>query len=275
MDRKSLEQYLAARSADGLLTLEDAGEAAERASLPLRNIEEIALLMGILPKRFERNRSLLSVEDQVRLFRSSVAIAGCGGLGGHIAEQLGRCGVGRLICIDPDTFAEHNLNRQRFCTLKSLGHEKARVVAEEMANINPSTVVQPYIERLCSTNAGRLLEGVSAVVDALDSFDARRELAESCRALGLPLVHGAIGGWYGQIAVQSEGRDTLAQWFTSVSVKTGIEQSLGNPAFTPAAIAALQVAETIKILLGRHDACRERLLICDLERMSFEQVRLG
>ena len=47
----------------------------------------------------------------------------------------------------------------------------------------------------------------SAVVDGLDNVLVRRELAAACRELALPLVHGAIAGWYGQVAVQLPGGD--------------------------------------------------------------------
>ena len=65
-----------------------------------------------------------------------------------------------------------------------------------------------------------------------------------------PSRHGAIGGWYGQVAVQFPGDESLRKIFQGWVEGKGIERELGNPSFTPAVVASLQVAETVKILLG-------------------------
>ena len=67
-----------------------------------------------------------------------------------------------------------------------------------------------------------------------------------CRELGLPLVHGAIAGWYGQVAVQLPGGDLSRLLRPTSSSGKGVETKLGNPSFTPAVIASLQTAELTK-----------------------------
>ena len=82
--------------------------------------------------------------DQLRLFRSRVAVIGCGGLGGYLIEQLARLGVGTLVLVDPDVFEEHNLNRQLLSSPAHLGIPKVDVARERVAAINPAVTVEPH-----------------------------------------------------------------------------------------------------------------------------------
>ncbi len=275
MNRDALPAFFEAHQIDGLISLATAEQAAQASGLTLYDVEDMALASGFLPKRYQRNRTLFSIADQLTLHRSRVALVGCGGLGGHSAEMLARCGVGCFTCIDPDSFAEHNLNRQRFCTISSLGRPKAEVIAEELADINPATQVDAHVEAFRFDCASDLLGGARIVLDGLDSFDVRSELASACGALSVPFIHGAIGGWYGQFGTQSADSDVLAQWLNSACGKVGLESELGNPSFTPPFIAALQAAAAVKILLSKDDVFWGKLFFCDLRRMSFDAGSLG
>ena len=51
-----------------------------------------------------------------KLRSACVGIAGAGGLGSVVAENLARAGIGRLVIADFDTIEPTNLNRQRFQT---------------------------------------------------------------------------------------------------------------------------------------------------------------
>ena len=90
--------------------------------------------------------------------------------------------------------------------------------------------------------------------------------------MGIPLVHGAIAGWYGQVTTQFPGEDNLERLYSRSLEAKGIEQHLGNPSFTPAIVASLETAEVCKILLGMGTTLRGRNLFVDLLDMSFEEV---
>ena len=61
---------------------------------------------------FARSALLLGEQAQEVLSRSSVAVFGIGGVGGHAAEALARAGLGRIDLFDPDTVSITNLIRQ-------------------------------------------------------------------------------------------------------------------------------------------------------------------
>jgi molybdopterin/thiamine biosynthesis adenylyltransferase len=275
MAADELREFLTSRAEGDLLPWSAQREAAERFGRSLADIEAAALGWELLPGRYRRNRETVSVVDQLRLFRSRVAVIGCGGLGGHVIEQLARLGVGTLVVVDPDVFEEHNLNRQILSSPKDLGRAKVEVARERLAAINPAVTVEPHRLAFSRDNGSVLLTGCAAVVDALDTVLVRRELAVTCRELGLPLVHGAIAGWYGQVAVQLPGGDLSRLLRTTGSSGKGVETKLGNPSFTPAVIASLQTAELAKILLGRGQLLAERALFVNLLDMEFDEIRHG
>jgi molybdopterin/thiamine biosynthesis adenylyltransferase len=229
-------------------------------------------VLGLLPTRYQRNRQTISTSQQLTLFRSRVAVIGCGGLGGYVLEQLARLGVGTIIAVDPDVFEEHNLNRQLLATPASLGRAKVDAAVTRIAEINPAVTVIAHRIAYAPENGAKLLRGADLVVDALDSISTRLQLADSCAELGIPLVHGAIGGWYGQVTTQYPEDDTLQQIYRHWQEGKGVEQQLGNPAFTPAAVASIQVAEACKVLLGEGEPLRQRKLVINLLDMEFEQV---
>lgn len=267
--------FLCENLKDGMLPWCAQSAAVERFGWSFAAIEEAALSHGILPARYQRNQSMLSVDDQLQIFRSQVVVIGCGGLGGYIIEELARLGVGRIVAVDPDVFEEHNLNRQILSTLRNLGQAKVEAALARVSEINPAVRVKPVKEFFCTANSQELLRGATLAVDALDSIAYRLELAQACTEMELPMVHGAIGGWYGHVATQLPGDTTVQNIYRNWVEGKGIEKQLGNPAFTPAVVASLQVAEACKIVLGRGELLRNRKLSIDLLDMEIHEIPYG
>ncbi len=269
-----LREFLTQHATAGLLSADCLPEAKVRFALSDAELEGYALQASLLPPRYQRNRNSIAVSDQLKLFSSKVAVVGCGGLGGYIIEQLARLGVGELLLIDPDCFEDHNLNRQLYSSPEVIGQAKAAVAARRVQEINPAVRATPIQQRLSSANGRELLSGCQVVADAVDNLTARRELAEICASLNIPLVHGAIAGWYGQVCTIYPGDPALEKIYGSCRGNRGIEQELGNPSFTPAMIASLEVAEICKVLLGKAELLRNRKLTIDLLHMEIEEVPL-
>ncbi|HEX2767737.1 MAG TPA: HesA/MoeB/ThiF family protein [Geobacteraceae bacterium] len=249
--------------------------AAERFNLSLSKVEETALELGILPSRYQRNRQTISILQQYKLFLSKVVIIGCGGLGGYLIEELARLGVGNLVLIDSDVIEEHNLNRQLLSSTDVLNRSKVEVAAERVRAINPAVTVTPLQTVFSSDNGRELMQGADLVLDGLDTIPARMELAKMCHEMSIPLVHGAIGGWYGQVATQMPGEDISPQIFGMCPPNNGIETDMGNPSFTPAVVGSLQAAEACKILLREGKCLSKRILFINLLDMEIVEVKLA
>ena len=213
--------------------------------------------------RYVRNIGTLTQDENQTLHDSKVLVAGCGGLGGYIIQMLARLGIGHITAVDPDVFDRTNLNRQLFADELSIGKSKALITKERIKLINPDIDILPVIEYIDTDNGEKILAGHDLVIDALDNIPSRLVIEEICKNLNIPLVHGAIAGWYGQVCSVLPGDDTLSRIYSS-DISKGIERHLGNPAFTPALVASIQVSEAVKILIKRGELLQNKLLFMDL-----------
>lgn len=224
-------------------------------------------------ERYIRNIEAFTQEELARIRQKRVCIIGCGGLGGYVCHALARFGLGGLTVVDGDVFSESNLNRQLFATSQSLGKNKAEVAKYALAQVNPDVHVIAWPVMLSEENLMRILPGHDLAVDCLDAVLPRRSLGRGCAALNLPLVHGAIAGFFGQVATIFPGSDLLERLYPEQGERaSGLDTKLGSPAFTPQFVAALQCGETIKILAGRGKILRDSVLFIDLLNNSFETV---
>jgi molybdopterin/thiamine biosynthesis adenylyltransferase len=268
-----VRRFLRAHAEGDLLPWQHQVFASIHFGLSIGQVERIALEADLLPSRYQRNRKTLSVKQQALLFRSHVAVIGCGGLGGYVVELLARLGVGRITAVDPDVFEEHNLNRQLYSSPRLLGHPKVEAARQRVTEINPAVTLTALKCAFSKVNGFDMLQNTDVIVDALDSITVRLELAEISNELNVPLVHGAIGGWYGQVATQFPGDHTLRKIYNRSSGGTGVEKGLGNPSFTPAVIASLEVAEVCKILIGQGSPLSRRKLHINLLDMEMVEIQ--
>ncbi|SCG82487.1 molybdopterin biosynthesis protein MoeB [Proteiniborus sp. DW1] len=224
-------------------------------------------------KRYSRNMNMLSPEENASLSKFKVCIIGCGGLGGYIIEMLARLGIGHLTVVDGDVFEESNLNRQLLSDMDSLGKSKALIAKDRINKVNPLINVKAVSERLTEDNGLEILAGHDVIVDALDNIDTRLLIQKQAEELRIPLVHGAIAGWYGQVSTIFPGDRTLDLLYSNSGSK-GLEEELGNPSFTPALVASIEVSEVLKILINRGDLLRRKLLIINTLNQDYEVINL-
>lgn len=219
--------------------------------------------------RHSRNIPALSPEEQALLAGKTVAVIGCGGLGGHLIELLCRVGVGSIRAVDGDVFEQSNLNRQLLSTMGTLGKPKALAAADRVKAIDPGIRVEARCVYLDEDNARELISGCDAVVDALDSIEARRTLAKACEALQIPLIFGGISGWVAQAAISMPGDHLIETLFPE-----GIElKDKSVLSFTPALCASMQASLCVRLLVGR--PVKAGSISCfDLLNQEFETIDL-
>ncbi len=242
-----------------------------------RIIEIAALEAGIIPERYQRSLGTVGVNGQISLLKSTAGVLGAGGLGGFALELLARMGLGRLVVVDGDNFSESNLNRQLVATEENLGEAKAEAAKKRIIQINSGVEVEAFNCLAEKDNLVQLFSSCDIILDCLDNLPSRFALEKACTELGVPMVHGAIAGFLGQVAVIKPGRPVLTKLYGQENSQTrhGVETQLGNPAVTPAMLASWQVGEALKILAGLEGVLPEAtLLIIDMQSGESYRVEL-
>ena len=213
--------------------------------------------------RYARNLRSLTTDEIARLHDARVLVAGCGGLGGHVIECLARTGVGAIVVIDCDAFEETNLNRQLLATEDTLGKSKARAARERIARVNPDVSIIDKTIALDEGNVSDLIAGADCVIDALDNAHARFLLARAANETGIPVVYGAVAGWYGQVCTIFPGDAAFPVVYGDSNGESAhLKEGILAP--TAACTAAFQASEAVKVLLGKTGLIRNRLLMIDM-----------
>lgn len=210
--------------------------------------------------RYSKNAGPLSERETEILQGKKVCIVGCGGLGGYAVELLARIGVGTIRAADGDVFDETNLNRQLLCEESNIGLSKAQAAQQRIKAINSSIRVETVSAYLTEENAKSIVAGCDAVLDCLDSIEARRILAKACAEEKIFLVHGAVGGWCAQVSVIPPGSGILDIIYPP-DIALRAENTLS---FAASFAASVQVSETVKLLTGRPLTLENKLFISDL-----------
>jgi molybdopterin/thiamine biosynthesis adenylyltransferase len=253
---------------------------AQRHALTMRQAVGEVLRAGIFPECFERNFPSLSVQEQARLFDCAILVAGLGGLGGALAVLLARVGVGCFWLADGDVFTISNLNRQCLATRPFIGENKAMIGAAHLREINSALQVKALPEYLDKENLGEYLSRVNVVADGLDNLASRRELFAAAQKAGVPVVHGAVVGKFGQVTTILPGDPDS---FTRIYAGSTEEVPMGRDILAPvvALVASLQAQEAIRVLLGQgpvyhghmahFDGDTGTLTMLPLEKVSSQQ----
>ncbi|MFA4646354.1 ThiF family adenylyltransferase [Pyrococcus kukulkanii] len=223
-------------------------------------------------ERYDRQIMLFGVEGQEKLKRAKVAVVGVGGLGSPVAYYLTAAGVGTILLIDEQTPELSNLNRQILHWEEDLGRNPKPLSAKwKLERFNSDVRIETFVGKLTQENVHEVLKNVNIIVDCLDNFETRYLLDDYAHERGIPLVHGAVEGLYGQVTTIIPGKTRrLREIFPKVR-KKGKFPILGA---TAGIIASIQVAEVVKLITGYGKPLANKLLIIDLANNAYEIIEL-
>lgn len=127
-----------------------------------------------------RTELLLGKDNLEKLNNSHVLIVGLGGVGGYVAEQICRAGVGKLTIIDGDIVDKTNKNRQLIALESTMGKSKANILKERLLDINPNLIIDARNEYMTGEMMEELLKkDFDYVVDAIDTLDPKVNLIKN------------------------------------------------------------------------------------------------
>lgn len=222
---------------------------------------------------WQRQRLMFNKEESDKIHDTVALIAGAGGLGTHQAVELQRIGIGKIYLVDYDRVEPSNLNRQVLYGRDDIGCCKVDRAKQLLDGFNLGTEIVTINEKI--TEKMKLPADVDIILDALDNFTTRYQLERLAAGRGIPLIHGGINSWYGQLTTIIPGKSkSLKEIFGKIDGKNGPQKEI--PAFSPVVsiIASLQVIEGIKVILQREDTLINKLLLIDLNDYSIDLVEL-
>lgn len=219
--------------------------------------------------RYLRNIPALSHDECNLLRHKRVLVVGCGGLGGHLIDQLTRIGIGCIRVVDGDIFDETNLNRQLLSEIPLLGTSKAKAAADRIRRINPDVSIETIPEFMTKENVYQFVSGCDAVLDGLDNIESRKILSAACADANIPYIYGAISGWVAQAGISMPGDKLIDTLYPADTLLT--DNSVLS--FTPALCASVQTSLCVKLLTGR-PVETGTVYYFDLLNLEFETIPL-
>ena len=224
-------------------------------------------------KRYSRQIRLFGEDGQERLLRTSVFIAGAGGLGSVISLYMAAAGFGKIRICDCDTVELSNLNRQILHGNADVGRAKAQSAYETLTGINPEIEVEALVETISEENIDQLLQGCDIIMDAMDNFPVRYLLNRAALQRKIPLFHGAISGYQGQATTIIPGKTACLACIFPRAPPASVFPALGS---TCGVIGSIQVTEGVKYVTGAGQLLENRLLLWDglsgcLDEMAYER----
>jgi molybdopterin/thiamine biosynthesis adenylyltransferase/rhodanese-related sulfurtransferase len=231
-------------------------------------------------RRYSRHLLIPEVgeEGQLRLLQSRILLIGAGGLGSPASLYLAAAGVGTLGIVDDDAVDETNLQRQIVHSTERLGESKADSAKRTIEALNPDVTVKVFKERLTSENIDRILgEGWDVIVDGADNFPTRYLLNDASVWHRIPVVHGSIYRFEGQVTVFKPYEGPCYRCLFPQPPPPELAPSCaegGVLGVLPGVIGSLQANEALKLALGIGEPLIGRLLMFDALAGEFTEIRL-
>jgi molybdopterin/thiamine biosynthesis adenylyltransferase/rhodanese-related sulfurtransferase len=231
-------------------------------------------------QRYSRHLLIPEVgeEGQLRLLDSRILLIGAGGLGSPASLYLAAAGVGTLGIVDDDAVDATNLQRQIVHSTERLGDSKAESAKRTIEALNPDVAVKTFQERLTSENVDRILgEGWDVIVDGADNFPTRYLLNDASIWHGIPVVHGSIYRFEGQVTVFKPDQGPCYRCLFPQPPPPELAPSCaegGVLGVLPGVVGSIQATEALKLALGIGDPLVGRLLLFDALGASFSEVSL-
>ena len=233
-------------------------------------------------KRARYSRHVLIPEvgeaGQLKLLDSRILLVGAGGLGSPAALYLAAAGVGTIGLIDADVVDASNLQRQVLHSTTTIGEPKVDSARRALEALNPDVTVRTFQERLTSENVDKILsEGWDVIVDGADNFPTRYLVNDASVWHGIPVVHGSIFRFEGQVTVFKPGDGPCYRCLFPQPPPPELAPSCaegGVLGVLPGVIGSIQATEALKLALGIGDPLVGRLLLFDALAAEFNEVQI-
>jgi len=230
--------------------------------------------------RYSRHILLPEVGErgQEKLLKGRVLLLGAGGLGAPASLYLAAAGVGTIGLVDADDVDASNLQRQIVHATSRIGMPKVDSAEKALVDLNPDVKIVKFQERLLASNVDRIFgQGWDAIVDGCDNFPTRYLVNDASLFHKIPVVHGSIFRFDGQVTTFMPWDGPCYRCLYPEPPPPELAPSCseaGVLGILPGIVGTLQATEAIKLILGKGDLLKGRLLTYDSMRMTFRTLKL-
>lgn len=230
--------------------------------------------------RYARHVRLPEVGEtgQLELLGARVLLVGAGGLGSPVALYMAAAGVGTIGIVDDDIVDASNLQRQVIHNMDRIGMPKVESARESLLALNPDVKVVMHRERLRAANALDLMSGYDVVVDGGDNFPTRYLINDVSLHLRVPVVHGSIFRFEGQVSVFVPYEGPCYRCVHPLPPPPELAPSCveaGVFGVLPGVVGSIQAMEAIKLVLGLGETLSGRIMVYDALEQDFLTVSVS
>jgi molybdopterin/thiamine biosynthesis adenylyltransferase/rhodanese-related sulfurtransferase len=242
----------------------------------------VAVPKTLSPEQKNRySRHLLVPEvgeaGQARLLASKALLVGAGGLGSPAGLYLAAAGVGTLGIVDSDVVDLSNLQRQILHTTASVGRPKTESAAATLKALNPDVTVVRHDLRLDASNVMDVIAPYDVILDGCDNFATKYLVNDAAVLAGKTNIYGSIFRFEGHasVFVAREGPcyRCLFPEPTPPELAPSCDEA-GVLGVLPGVVGLIQATEALKVLLGKGETLKGRLLTYDALGMTFREFRV-
>lgn len=213
-------------------------------------------------------------KGQKRLADSRAVVIGCGALGTNALSFLVRAGVGQVVVADRDVVDLSNLQRQALFEEGDVGRPKAKVAEERLGRINSEISVKGVVADLSHANIEGLVREATVVIDATDNMDTRFLVNDACVKHGIPWIYAGAVGVTGMVLPVMKDGPCLRCVFPNLPQPGQLPtcDTVGIINTLPAAVAALEVTEAFKVMLGKETI--KELMVLDVWQGDLQRIKV-
>jgi len=223
-------------------------------------------------KRYQRHFDITGWDEksQLRLKKSSVFVAGAGGLGSVVLYYLAAAGVGKIFFCDSDTVDISNLNRQILYSYNDIDKYKVDAASERLSALNNNIEIIP-IKGIIGPEITDNIPECDLIIDCVDNFGTRHILNRISIEKNIPMLHAGVTEFYCQLTLLKPGETPCLACFIPEGTPPSGKGIIGAMAGFAGSIEAL---EAIKFITGIGDDLSGRLLFIDMKNFSFNTMKI-
>lgn len=231
-------------------------------------------------ERYSRQKLFQPVgnKGQQQIRSKHVLVVGAGALGSASAEALVRAGIGKLTLVDRDYVEWSNLQRQQLYTEQDAQNKLPKAVAAKnrLRQINTEVKIEALVMDAQPANLESIVQTADLIIDATDNFDIRFILNDLSHKHEVPWIYGSCVGSYGTTyTIIPNVTPCLHCILKKIPVGGATCETAGIISPAVQIVAAYQITEALKILVGDVEALRQTFLTFDVWNNQHAEFKTG